>query len=183
MLVAIITTPTTLFSTFVLDLLAIFAAILAQINVKATHSTRERVSGKPPIIKWLIPPVRAVKVMINTLVPTAICIGYPRKDDKTSSSIIPPPAPANPQIKPINMPPIIAFTNLFLGEVLFNCSLVVVTGFNKKRKPIIIKAICIVPFIALSGRRLATKLPMVVTTRTLIRSGRLPLTSRFPLFL
>ena len=75
MLVTIITTPTTRFKVFALDLLAIFAAILAHSRVNATHSTRERTSGTPPIIKWLMPPVRAVNAIMKTLVPTAKCIG------------------------------------------------------------------------------------------------------------
>ena len=38
----------------------------------STHSPHTIQSGVPPIIKWDIAPVRAVKVMINTLVPTAV---------------------------------------------------------------------------------------------------------------
>ena len=75
MLVAIITIPTTRFKVLALDLLAILDAILAQSKVNITHSARQRISGNPPIIKWLIPPVRAVNAIINTLVPTAKCIG------------------------------------------------------------------------------------------------------------
>ena len=50
--------------------------------------------------------VRAVKVMINTLVPTAVFNSYPRTDVRIRSIIIPPPAPMNPQIKPIITPQI-----------------------------------------------------------------------------
>ena len=130
MLVTIITIPTTRFKVFVLALLAIIAAILAQSKVNITHSTRQRMSGRPPIKKWLIPPVRAVNAIINTLVPTARCMGYPRNEVRTSNSIIPPPAPAKPQIKPTNIPPTIALISLLLGEISSNCSLVLVTGFN-----------------------------------------------------
>ena len=73
MLVTIITMPTTRFKVFALDLLAIFAAILAHSKVNTTHSTRERISGTPPIIKWLMPPVRAVNAIINTLV---LCVVF-----------------------------------------------------------------------------------------------------------
>ena len=63
------------------------------------------------------------------------------------------------------------------------CSLVVLTGFRRKRKPMKIMAICMVPLMARSGRRLATKLPTNVITSTPMSSGRLFLTSRFLCFL
>ena len=47
----------------------------------------------------------------------------------------------------------------------------------------VISAICIVPLMACSGRKLATKLPIIVTIRTLTSNGKLFLTSKFPLFL
>ena len=56
--------------------------------------------------KWDTAPVRAVKVIINTLVPTAVFNSYPRTDVRIRSIIIPPPAPINPQIKPIITPQI-----------------------------------------------------------------------------
>ena len=46
-----------------------------------------------------------------------------------------------------------------------------------------IMAICMVPLMARSGRRLATKLPTNVITSTPMSSGRLFLTSRFLCFL
>ena len=48
------------------------AAILAQMNVKTTHSASMSQSGEPPIEKWDKAPVKAVNVIINTLVPTAV---------------------------------------------------------------------------------------------------------------
>ena len=167
------TIPTTRFKVLALALLAILAAILAQTSVNTTHNTRQRISGIPPTTKWLTPPVKAVNAIINTLVPTAKCIGYPRKEVRTRSSIIPPPAPAKPQINPTNIPPTIALISLLLGELSSSCSLVLLTGFKRKRKPIIMSAICIVPLIACSGKKLATKLPIIVTTNTLTSKGKL----------
>ena len=42
--------------------------------------------------------------MMNTLVPTAVLSSYPSTLVKIRSIIIPPPAPINPQIKPITVP-------------------------------------------------------------------------------
>ena len=39
---------------------------------KTMHSTHVSVSGMPPMAKWETAPVSAVKVMIKTLVPTAV---------------------------------------------------------------------------------------------------------------
>nr|DAV92084.1 MAG TPA: hypothetical protein [Caudoviricetes sp.] len=52
--------------------LAKTAAIRAQMSVKTTHSAHVSVSGNPPMAKWETAPVRAVKVMMKTLVPTAV---------------------------------------------------------------------------------------------------------------
>ena len=52
--------------------LANTAAIRAHMRVKMTHSTHTRGSGMPPMAKWDTAPVRAVKVIMNTLVPTAV---------------------------------------------------------------------------------------------------------------
>ena len=58
-------------------------------------------------VPMLIPPVNDVNVIINTLVPTAVFSSYPITLVKMRSIIIPPPAPINPQIKPITTPQII----------------------------------------------------------------------------
>ena len=48
------------------------AAILAQMRVNTIHRIITRISGAPPIAKCEIEPVSAVKVMMKTLVPTAV---------------------------------------------------------------------------------------------------------------
>ena len=53
-------------------LVAMRAAICAQIRVKRMHSTSRSGRGGAPRAKWLTAPVRAEKVMMNTLVPTAV---------------------------------------------------------------------------------------------------------------
>lgn len=60
-------------------------------------AARMNQSGAPPIIKWETEPVSAVKVMMNTLVPTAVLSSYPSTLVKIRSIIIPPPAPINPR--------------------------------------------------------------------------------------
>ena len=80
------------------------AAILAQISVNTMHSIITRISGVPPIAKWDIEPVSAVKVIMNTLVPTAVFSSYPSREVRISNIIIPPPAPMNPQMNPITIP-------------------------------------------------------------------------------
>ena len=47
-------------------------AILAQINVNAMQRIKTSRLGNPPITKCETAPVSAVKVMMNTLVPTAV---------------------------------------------------------------------------------------------------------------
>ena len=66
------TTPVARFNVAALALLANFAAIRAHKKVNRIQRIRGRTCGMPPIMKWLPAPVRAVKVMINTLVPTAV---------------------------------------------------------------------------------------------------------------
>ncbi len=66
------TTPVARFSVLGSALLANTAATRAQISVNTTHSTSAVQSGAPPIVKWEMAPVSAVKVMMNTLVPTAV---------------------------------------------------------------------------------------------------------------
>ena len=66
------TTPVARFSVSGAALFANTAAILAHRNVNRTHSMRTGTSGAPPMEKWESAPVSAVKVIINTLVPTAV---------------------------------------------------------------------------------------------------------------
>lgn len=65
-------TPVTRLSVSGLALLAKIAAILAHINVKTIHNINTGMSGMPPIAKWETAPVNAVKVIMKTLVPTAV---------------------------------------------------------------------------------------------------------------
>ena len=53
-------------------LLANSAAMRAQSRVKQTHIIRTVQSGAPQMAKWETAQVSAVKVIINTLVPTAV---------------------------------------------------------------------------------------------------------------
>ena len=66
------TTPVARFRVLAGALLAKRAAMRAQSRVKQTHIIRTVQSGAPPMAKWETAPVSAVKVMINTLVPTAV---------------------------------------------------------------------------------------------------------------
>lgn len=66
------TIPVARFKVLGSALLAKRAAILAQIKVKITHREKTVQSGVPPMAKWETAPVSAVKVIINTLVPTAV---------------------------------------------------------------------------------------------------------------
>ena len=66
------TIPVTRFNVSADALLANLAAILAQIRVKTTQSTSNRISGIPPMAKCDTAPVNAVKAIMNTLVPTAV---------------------------------------------------------------------------------------------------------------
>ena len=61
--------------TVLLIILTLIVATPVACYMIVKHSTRERMSGTPPIIKWLMPPVRAVNAIMNTLVPTARCMG------------------------------------------------------------------------------------------------------------
>ena len=64
--------PVTRLSVRALALLAIFAAILANISVNIMQRTNGKTSGIPPIAKCDTEPVSAVNVIMNTLVPTAV---------------------------------------------------------------------------------------------------------------
>ena len=99
--------PVTRFNFFSDDLFAIYAPIRAQISVNITQITSTAISGTPPIAKCEIAPVKAVKVITKTLVPTAVLSSYPKILVKANSIIIPPPTPANPQVNPITQPKII----------------------------------------------------------------------------
>lgn len=66
------TTPVVWFRTLGVLLLAKRAAMRAQSRVDRTQKIRAHRSATPPMAKWLTEPVKAVKAMINTLVPTAV---------------------------------------------------------------------------------------------------------------
>ena len=140
----------------------------AHSKVDATQNTRHHRSGIPPIAKWLPAPVNAVKVMIKTLVPTAVFSSYPKTLVKTSSIIIPPPAPINPQIKPTIVPQTTDCISRFLALTAAIVSFVVMTGFtinfipsssviNTEKLPIVVL-----------GTMLAIQLPNNVNTSTVI---------------
>ena len=72
-------TPRALFIVFSDALFANLEVRRAAIKVKATQKIRIEISViPPPIAKWETEPVRAVNVMMNTLVPTAVFNSYPR---------------------------------------------------------------------------------------------------------
>ena len=64
--------PVARFRVLGLALFAKTAAILAHIRVNAMQRMNTNQSGVPPIIKCEVAPVRAVNVIMNTLVPTAV---------------------------------------------------------------------------------------------------------------
>ena len=97
-------TPVAWFNVFGSALFAKIAATLAHRKVKSMHNAITNQSGEPPIRKWETAPVSAVNVMINTLVPTAVFSSYPRTEVSIRSIIMPPPAPTNPQMKPMRIP-------------------------------------------------------------------------------
>ena len=66
------TMPVARFSVLGCAILANTAAMRAHTSVKMTQSAHTSQSGVPPMAKWDTAPVRAVKVMIKTLVPTAV---------------------------------------------------------------------------------------------------------------
>ncbi len=130
-------------------------------------------------MKWDTAPVRAVKVMMNTLVPTAVFSSYPRTLVRMSSIIMPPPAPMKPQIRPMIMPHRTAWIARFLALTPCMASLVVMTGrtmnlmpsrkvMNTEKLPIVVE-----------GTRLAVQLPTTVKTSTLAIMIRPFLISRF----
>lgn len=123
-------TPVTRLSVSGLALLAKIAAILAHINVKTIHNTNTGMSGMPPIAKWETAPVNAVKVIMKTLVPTAVFNSYPSTEVRMSNIIIPPPAPTKPQIKPISMPQARDWIARFFAGTSDIDSLVAMTGFR-----------------------------------------------------
>ena len=104
------------------------------------HSPQVSGSGVPPMAKWETAPVSAVKVMMKTLVPTAVFSSYPSTLVRISSIIMPPPAPTNPQINPIITPQTSDCTTRFFAETPCMVSLVVITGrrmnFTPSRKVI-----------------------------------------------
>ena len=64
--------PVTRFKVFGSALFAKTAATLAHRKVKITHRIQISQSGVPPIRKCETAPVKAVKVITKTLVPTAV---------------------------------------------------------------------------------------------------------------
>ena len=65
-------TPVARFRVFADARFAKTAATRAQRKVNTMHSTQTVTSGMPPIAKCETAPVSAVKVMMKTLVPTAV---------------------------------------------------------------------------------------------------------------
>lgn len=122
--------PVALFRVFGSALFANTAATLAQKRVNTIQEIQTNRSGLPPMAKWETAPVSAVKVMIKTLVPTAVFNSYPRTDVSIKSIIIPPPAPTNPQINPIRTPQRMDWIALFFAETSIMASFVVITGFT-----------------------------------------------------
>ncbi len=80
--------------------------------------------------KWDTAPVKAVQAIMKTLVPTAVFNSYPRTLVRISSIIMPPPAPINPQIKPMIIPHTRDWTALFFADTDFMASFVVMTGLT-----------------------------------------------------
>ena len=66
------TTPVARLRVFAVALFANKAAILAPRKVAITHTSRAPKSGFPSMTKCETAPVRAVKVIMKTLVPTAV---------------------------------------------------------------------------------------------------------------
>lgn len=129
------TIPVALLRVFGDALLANTAAILAQRNVNTTHSVKTTQSGGPLMAKWEHAPVNAVNAIIKTLVPTAVFNSYPSTVVKINNIIIPPPAPTNPQIKPIRMPHTTDCTARFFAETSCMASFVVITGLTMNLIP------------------------------------------------
>ena len=78
----------------------------------AEHKTPE--IRLPADAKLLAAPVKAVKVMINTLVPTAVFSSYPNTLVRIRSIIMPPPAPIKPQMNPTMIPQMTDWMTRFL---------------------------------------------------------------------
>ena len=163
-------------------LLANRAATRAHSSVDAMHSPSVTQSATPPMAKWLSEPVRAVKVMINTLVPTAVFSSYPRMLVNASSIIMPPPAPIKPQINPTIIPQSTDCTICFFLDTPSIAALVVMTGLTINFTPSSSVMKTEKFPIAADGTMLDTQLPTSVksSTVTIITS---PLrTSRFLFF-
>ena len=137
-------------------MLANLAAMRAQSRVLTTQQIRQNTSGIPPMAKWLAEPVNAVKAMIKTLVPTAVFSSYPSTEVRSSSIIMPPPAPIKPQMNPTPAPQSRDCTNRFSALTAFIELLVVMTGrtmnFTPSRRVIKVEK----PPIVRPGTRLAT---------------------------
>ena len=72
------TTPVARFKVIGFALLANLAATLAHNKVDKIQNNIAHQSGAPPIVKCETAPVKAVKVMMKTLVPTAVFNSYPK---------------------------------------------------------------------------------------------------------
>ena len=84
------TTPVARFKVIGFALLANLAATLAHNKVDKIQNNIAHQSGAPPIVKCETAPVKAVKVMMKTLVPTAVFNSYPKTLVRINSIIIPP---------------------------------------------------------------------------------------------
>ena len=107
----------------------------AQRSVNTTHSAHTVQSGAPPIMKCDTAPVRAVKVMMKTLVPTAVFSSYPSTLVRMSSIIMPPPAPIKPQIKPTRTPLTMDWISRLCASTRIMSSRVVMTGRTMNLTP------------------------------------------------
>ena len=111
------------------------AAVDTAMHRSSTGHRSSRMAGW--IRMWLTEAMRAVKVMIKVLVPTAAFSSMPKKAVNTTSIIIPPPEPTNPVPKPMVRPKnreiAIPFPSSFDPLVLV-CARSVL-GFTRKRMP------------------------------------------------
>ena len=160
-------------------MLANTAAMRAHSRVNTTHKPHTSQSGVPPIIKWDTAPVRAVKVMMNTLVPTAVFSSYPSTLVRMSSIIMPPPAPIKPQMKPMSTPHTTDCTARFCALTPCMASLVVITGRRMNLMPSKKVMNTEKPPMVAEGILLATQLPTTVKASTLAIMIRPFLISRF----
>ena len=86
---------------------------------------------------WLVEAIRAVNVIMNVLVPTAVLSSIPKKAVKIISIIMPPPVPTKPVPKPTGIPHSIdMITSLSPSFSPFLTGFLrLVSGFTRKRIP------------------------------------------------